>query len=177
MVVVLLELGDFFLADWLQVVIEGVSPNDLDQILHRVQYFNVFALHAHPCHEWGGGEGLWLPRCECRVYSLAQGCGEACKASCRNTSYKVRPGRTKDKTTVLGHQCCVCVSHAPQECFRCIVSCMFGYSLCTCTDFGIVTFLELDMLPCRFRTRNKVRIRTIRVNWTLTRYATKLNWV
>ena len=42
----LLELGDLLLADRLQVVIQGVSPNDLDQVFHRVQDFNVFALRA-----------------------------------------------------------------------------------------------------------------------------------
>lgn len=44
MIVVLLELGDLLLADRLQVVIEGMSPDDLDQVLHGVQDFNVFAL-------------------------------------------------------------------------------------------------------------------------------------
>lgn len=44
-VIVLLELGNLLLTDRLQVVIEGMSPDDLDQVLNRVQDFNILALY------------------------------------------------------------------------------------------------------------------------------------
>lgn len=44
MVVVFFKLGDLFLADPLEVVIQRVRSDDLDQILHCVQDFHVLTL-------------------------------------------------------------------------------------------------------------------------------------
>lgn len=150
----LLELGDLLLADRLQVVIQGVSPNDLDQVLHRVQDFNVFALRTRTRVTSERQKKMTLTPPLLLQSVLIVGCVVACVANSRNTTYRVRPGSRKYITTATYH-CCHSISHAPHADFFYILACMLGYSICAHTGVGISIFRELDMLPSRYRTRKQ----------------------
>lgn len=61
-VVVLFKLGDLFLADPLEVVIQRVRSDDLDQILHCVQDFHVLTLWIYKKDESHEHERMLDPK-------------------------------------------------------------------------------------------------------------------